>query len=223
MKYTLYVKTHSITGLKYLGQTSNTNPHTYTGSGKYWLRHLRKHGKQWSTEILAESENKQYIDNLGTYYSDLWNVVESNDWANLKPESGDGAASGKYNPMKDPAILAKQQAIIRRADIKEKHKVATTQAMNRSEVKQKLRSIRNTPEYKSYLATTLHKPEVLLNRGGKKNAHYNHTVYQFKHNSGITETCTAFDLRTKYNLPQPSVSRLVSGEYKVSKGWQIVN
>lgn len=24
------------------------------------------------------------------YYSELWNVVRSNEWANLKPESGDG-------------------------------------------------------------------------------------------------------------------------------------
>jgi hypothetical protein len=222
MKHTLYVKTHTITGLKYLGQTSKIDPHKYTGSGKYWLRHLQKHGKNWTTEILAESDSKQTINDLGIYYSNLWHVVESNEWANLKPESGDGAASGKYNPMRDPAVLAKQQAIINDPVVKQKHKLATIKAMNSSAVKEKLRLARNTPEYKSYLATTLNRPEFLSNRGGSNNAHYNHTVYQFRHISGIIENCTAFELRTKYNLPQPSLSRLVSKEYKISKGWQIV-
>ena len=43
--YSLYVKTHQVTGLKYLGQTSKSDPHKYTGSGKYWLRHIKQHGK----------------------------------------------------------------------------------------------------------------------------------------------------------------------------------
>jgi hypothetical protein len=38
---TLYKKTHRKTGLKYLGYTSR-DPFSYTGSGKYWSRHLKK-------------------------------------------------------------------------------------------------------------------------------------------------------------------------------------
>jgi len=148
VKHTLYVKTHTTTGLKYLGQTSKSDPHKYTGSGKYWLRHLKCHGKHWTTEILCESDDKHTIDQLGVYYSKLWGVVESSQWANLKPESGDGAASGRYNPMMNPAVLAKQQRIINQPNIKEKHKAATIAAMNRPEVKEKLRNLRNTAEYK---------------------------------------------------------------------------
>lgn len=221
-KHTLYVKTHSITGLKYLGQTSKSDPHKYTGSGKYWLRHIKKHGKNWTTEILFESEHKHEVDAQGIYYSELWNVAKSHSWANLKPESGDGAAAGLFNPMMNPETFAKQQAIIRQPEVKEKHRLATIAAMNRPEVKEKLRSLRNTKEYKHYLTTTLHRPELLANRGGKNNAHYNHTTYTFKHVDGSVECCTAFELRTKYNLPQPSISRLISGEYKISKGWQLV-
>ena len=219
-KHSLYVKTHNVTGLKYLGQTSKSDPHKYTGSGKYWLKHLKKHGKNWTTEILCEAKNKQTVNEMGIYYSKLWNVVESNEWANLKPESGDGAASGIYNPMRNPTVFKKQQAIIKSSAVKEKHRLATVEAMNRPEVKEKLRLARNTNEYKDFLKTTLNRPELLANRGGKNNSHYDHTMYKFKHTTGVVEHCTAFELRTKYNLP--SLSRLVNGEYKVSKGWQIV-
>ena len=221
-KHSLYVKTHNVTGLKYLGQTSKSDPHRYAGSGKYWLRHLKKHGNDWTTEILCESENKQTINEMGIYYSNLWKVVENNNWANLKPESGDGAAFGIYNPMKNPLVFEKQQTIIKSPAIKEKHRLAIIEAMNRPVVKAKLRASRNTIEYKNYLKTTLNKPELLANRGAKNNSHYNHTMYKFKHTNGAVEHCTSFELRTKYNLPQPSVSRLVSGEYKISKGWQVI-
>ena len=88
--YYLYVKTHNVTGLKYLGYTTSKDPHKYTGSGTYWKSHLKVHGKNFSTEIIFESNSKDSISEKGIYYSNLWNVVESNEWANLKPESGEG-------------------------------------------------------------------------------------------------------------------------------------
>lgn len=86
----LYVKTHNKTGLKYLGQTSAKDPHKYSGSGVYWKLHLKKHGYDYTTEILKECQSKEELKNLGTYYSNLWNVIESEEWANLKIEQGDG-------------------------------------------------------------------------------------------------------------------------------------
>jgi hypothetical protein len=91
--YKLYVKTHTITGLKYLGKTANKTPHTYTGSGKYWKSHLKKHGYDVSTIVIRECQSNEEVREWGTYYSTLWNVVESNEWANLKPETGDGVDS----------------------------------------------------------------------------------------------------------------------------------
>lgn len=86
----LYVKTHNQTGLKYLGQTSSKDPHKYPGSGVYWKLHLEKHGYDYTTEILKECSTKNEICEYGIYYSKLWNIVESDDWANLKVEQGDG-------------------------------------------------------------------------------------------------------------------------------------
>jgi hypothetical protein len=90
MSIYLYVKTHLVTGLKYLGQTSSKDPHSYPGSGVYWKNHLKKHGYLYSTEILKECSSKDELKKFGIYYSRLWNVIESNEWANLKEEQGDG-------------------------------------------------------------------------------------------------------------------------------------
>ena len=45
LMFYLYIKTHSKTGLKYLGYTQKKDPFSYTGSGTYWKRHLKKHGE----------------------------------------------------------------------------------------------------------------------------------------------------------------------------------
>jgi hypothetical protein len=96
--YYLYIKTHKITGLKYLGQTKR-NPHTYRGSGKDWAEHLRLHGNNVETELLFQSANKNEMTQLGRYYSTLLNIVGAADnygnkiWANRIPETGGGSGS----------------------------------------------------------------------------------------------------------------------------------
>ena len=92
----LYVKTHTITGLKYLGKTIEKDPHKYPGSGKYWRLHLKKHGKHYTTEILKECQHPAMVEYWGQYYSDLWNIVDSDEWANLKPEAGDGGKGTRW-------------------------------------------------------------------------------------------------------------------------------
>jgi hypothetical protein len=85
----LYIKTHKITGLKYLGKTIQ-DPFKYKGSGTRWCNHLNVHGNEHDTEILMECQTKEEVKQWGLYYSELYNVVESPEWANLKPENGDG-------------------------------------------------------------------------------------------------------------------------------------
>lgn len=88
-RFYLYKKVHNKTGLKYLGYTKN-NPFKYSGSGTYWIRHLSEHGNDVSTEILLECSSKKEIKEMGIYYSKMWNIVESKEWANLKEEEGNG-------------------------------------------------------------------------------------------------------------------------------------
>ena len=98
--YKLYVKTHQVTGLKYLGYTRQ-DPFVYKGSGKYWKLHLKKHGNQVHTEILFETTNKEKIKETGIYYSQLWNVVSNDGWANLRIEEGDGGGNGRHSGCVD--------------------------------------------------------------------------------------------------------------------------
>lgn len=92
--YYLMIKTHSITGLKYLCQTTRKDPHKYLGSGYYWKDHLASHGNSIATEIIRECQSETELREWGLHYSELWNVVDAKDisgkkiWANLIPEDG---------------------------------------------------------------------------------------------------------------------------------------
>lgn len=91
----LYVKTHNITGLKYFGKTTKKDAHKYTGSGKYWKRHLAKHGNDYTTEIIATFEDEIQCRNFALEFSKQNNIVNSDMWANLQEENGtDGAPKG---------------------------------------------------------------------------------------------------------------------------------
>jgi len=119
----LYIK-ESPLGLKYLGKTSQ-DPHRYKGSGKYWVKHLAKHALTASdikTTILLETTNPEELRRMGLYFSELYNVVNSPDWANLKEEVGDGGGGKKddivrakiRNTMKGRQMVFSQEVIDKR-------------------------------------------------------------------------------------------------------------
>lgn len=91
----LYVKWHSVTGLKYFGYTQN-NPLTtkYYGSGIYWTSHIEKHGRKYVQDICFWIfEDQESASNFALDFSKRHNIVESNEWANLviedaKPGAG---------------------------------------------------------------------------------------------------------------------------------------
>ena len=93
----LYVKIHNDTGLKYFGKTTQNNVHSYQGSGIRWVNHIKKHGYNVSTEIIAEfNENDKLVETFALKFSKDNDIVNSDNWANLKPENGlDGGAHFK--------------------------------------------------------------------------------------------------------------------------------
>jgi hypothetical protein len=91
----LYVKTHNKTGMKYFGKTTREDPYSYNGSGKYWLKHLKKHGADISTEIIASFEDEKECSKFALEYSIINDIANSEMWANLREENGlDGAPIG---------------------------------------------------------------------------------------------------------------------------------
>lgn len=88
----LYVKTHNKTGLKYMGKTI-LDPHRYPGSGKYWKRHIKEHGNDVTTQILLATEDKTEFVETAIFFSRLFGIVESKEWANFREETGHGGFS----------------------------------------------------------------------------------------------------------------------------------
>lgn len=100
----LYLKTHNVTGLKYLGKTEQ-DPYQYSGSGVWWKAHLKKHGHDVTTEVLFKTEDKAEFKEVALEYSNKWNIVESADFANLMLEEGQGGVnSGSWKKGNVPWI-----------------------------------------------------------------------------------------------------------------------
>jgi len=94
----LYIKQHSITGLKYFGKTTK-NPFLYNGSGKYWSRHIKKYGPLFIQTIEVWGfDNQTSCTEFALKFSKDNNIVESNEWANLCLENGTdgGPRSNSY-------------------------------------------------------------------------------------------------------------------------------
>lgn len=92
----LYIKQHSITGLKYFGKTKFKNPFKYLGSGKYWTRHISKHGKEYiKTLEIYGFDDYESCSEFALKFSTENNIVYSDDWANLKLENGLDGGSDK--------------------------------------------------------------------------------------------------------------------------------
>lgn len=92
----LYVKQHSITGMKYFGMTQKQNPFKYYGSGTYWKEHIKKHGKQYvKTLEVWGFDSRDQCSYFSFKFSKDNNIVESKEWANLIPESGNKGALGR--------------------------------------------------------------------------------------------------------------------------------
>ena len=88
-------------GYFYLGKSKLEGKRfeSYLGSGKIWKKHLKKHRfkkNDIDTWVLHETEDKEDLKRMGIYYSNLFNVVESELWANLRKEDGDGGDGSKY-------------------------------------------------------------------------------------------------------------------------------
>jgi len=83
----LYLMTHRGTGLKYLGFTTK-DLDKYDGSGTHWKLHLAKHGNDIEKKVLLESDSEEEINHAALYLSEVYNVVDSDLFANLCVERG---------------------------------------------------------------------------------------------------------------------------------------
>lgn len=203
--YSLYIKTHKKTGLKYLGQTKQ-DPYTYPGSGIVWSKHLKEHGNHQETEVILQTDDWEILKETGRYYSKVFNVVGAQDdfgnkiWANAIPETGGGIgwssdqAKEIQNRPETKALKMGKNNPYHLLD-KAEHSKATSDAMNRPEVKKKMT--------------------------GENSHHYDHTIYHFVNVDGTQIDCTFFELRTKYKLHHGHLRSVIVGDRATHKGWRV--
>ena len=95
----LLVMTHNVTGLKYFCKTTRLGfLHNYKGSGVYWKRHMRLHGRDVTVGILGVYFDKDRCVSAALNFSKQNDIVKNSEWANIIPENGlDGAGLGDAN------------------------------------------------------------------------------------------------------------------------------
>lgn len=95
----LLVLTHNVTGMKYFCKTTRLkNLHWYKGSGLYWKRHMKVHGRDISAGVLGLYYDQDRCVSAALKFSAENNIVADEGWANFIPENGlNGAGAGELN------------------------------------------------------------------------------------------------------------------------------
>lgn len=246
--YTLYVKTHRRTGLKYLGQTRQ-NAFTYKGSGKDWVAHLIEYGNDVHTEIILQTEKWAELTNMGRYYSNYYNIVNAVDdfgnkiWANRIRETGGGscenvALSWKIEKTRNARVdgLKKKWSD---PTFKEEQSIRIKSGLNSEIGKTNLKNARRSESSISQVKSLNTDVNIIEKRNktlkimwenethkklcvrGSEHYAYNSTLYEFEHKDGRTEKSTLHDLTAKYSLNRGNVTSVVQGNRNSCSGWSL--
>ena len=128
----ILLKTHRKTGKKYLCRHVTADEktcYTYSGSGTYWRRHLQKHGVDLETTILAKCATIQEAKLVGIEYSNMWNVTNNPEFANLVREEGQGGAEvaskrknhgSRFGYEQKPFVMAGEKNPAKRKEVRKK-------------------------------------------------------------------------------------------------------
>lgn len=208
MSIYLCIKTHRKTGLKYLCKTIRTDYDRYSGSGKYWKNHLRVHGKDFDTELLRECSSEQELKEWGIYYSNLWNIVESDEWANLKPEEGDGGDPGPIGRAKISESKIGKKHSIEQNNNKSKRQLGTKKSQSWLEKRVGMKyQRRKTKNEWTYV--------------GDNHWNTDKRLYEFEHKKTGERKIARREEFGKL-IQSTHVGRLISGERKTAKGWRFI-
>ena len=133
----LYIKQHEITGLKYFGKTTKKDPYKYNGSGKYWTRHIKKHGVERVKTIWCKLfTDIDELQRVALAMSEMYDIVDSEFWANMQPENGlDGGLTKEYLPEKTKQKIS-EASKGNKAMLGKTHSEETKQKMSEARSKQ---------------------------------------------------------------------------------------
>lgn len=176
----LLIKEHVYTGLKYLCKheaSSFLDCEKYSGSGTYWKKHLKKHGKNIKTTCVYYTEDKEDFRKVALEYSQKWNIIESDEWANLCYEQGEGG-----NTVIDKNLHGKKTKVgLHRPEVRKKHLdrlkeiVKVSQPLAAKAAKEKLTGVSKTEQHKKNLRGK--RPHVVQSGSKNNNAKSIQTPY----------------------------------------------
>jgi len=111
----LMIKRHEVTGLKYLCKTNKSTKEemlAYKGSGTRWTNHINSHGREHVvTDWYCLYTDRDECVNVASELSHKYNVVESDEWANLIEETGlHGGSKGLKRIITDDLRLKLSEA-----------------------------------------------------------------------------------------------------------------
>lgn len=95
----LLVLEHQKTGLKYFCKTTRLHEiNAYKGSGMYWERHMKAHGREITRGVVGVYYDQKRLVEAALKFSADNDIVKSREWANCMPENGlDGAGAGELH------------------------------------------------------------------------------------------------------------------------------
>ena len=167
----LYLKKHNQTGLMYFGKTVK-DPESYTGSGVYWTRHLEKHGNDVSTVWTKIFTDKKELTKYALDYSKKHNIVESQDYANLKEE--DGLIGGATGLTEQGRMIIKATSKARRHTEETKQRIRQARAKQEAPMFGKTHSIETLQKIKE--ARTKQKPRIGYSWSAEQRAKFKNTI-----------------------------------------------
>jgi hypothetical protein len=155
-----------LNGIRYLCKSTKQDFEEYKGSGVHWKKIVKKYGRK-NVKTLWISDwfyCPHHLQNFALMYSEYNQVVESEEWANLKPETG---LDGNCNPaiikaaMNRPEVKEKRKETDSKPEVKARRSAALNAANARPETKRK----RSESAKKNYEDES--KREMVTNRTNK--------------------------------------------------------
>lgn len=99
----IYLWTNNVDNMKYLGKCWGDPNSSYTGSGKYFKRAIKKHGlENFTREILEYCFSKKDLVAKEQYWLDYYDAASSLEFYNISPNAGGGHHGADYNGNKNP-------------------------------------------------------------------------------------------------------------------------
>lgn len=206
--YYLMVKTHKITGLKYLCQTIK-NPNTYKGFGIDWKLHLKKYGNHHTTNIIKECNTRKELTYWGKHYSKLWNVALSEEWANRIPETG-GGTTGEDHYLYDHTTYSFENIKNKNVVVMTQNQFCDTYKLNKGNVCLLIQGLRKKVGDWKLVGTDYQPPKI----------------YMFEHtNTGEMVKDTVVNFCNKFDLTRTNIYAMIrkkSSKIGSVKGWRVV-